>query len=56
MAALIKCILLKQYGCFNKVHFSKNKFDKKMILIPLLIFHLVQAIGRVKGFVNVINE
>ena len=31
------------HGCFKLVHFPKKSGQKKMILVPLLVFHLVQS-------------
>ena len=36
--------------------FRKNQVTEKMILMPLLVFHLVQAFDTAKGFVNLITK
>ena len=47
--SMLQLTLIKQYGCFKLVHFSTTSVRKKMIPVPLLVFHLIQPYDTAKG-------
>ena len=43
-------LLFNIYSLISPQQQPNNQLERMMILIPLLVFHLVQAFGTIKGF------